>query len=178
MPVAEALINAPEFTVSELSSALKRTVEDAYGHVRVRGEISGFRGPHSSGHCYFALKDESAKIEAVIWKGVHGRMRFKPQEGLEVIATGKLTTYPGSSKYQIVIEQIEPAGAGALMALVNERRLRLEAEGLFAGERKQLLPFMPNVIGVVTSPTGAVIRDIRHRIADRFPVHLLVWPVR
>src|SRR5687767_1947832 len=122
MPAAEPLLNAPEFTVSELSSALKRTVEDAYGHVRVRGEISGFRGPHSSGHCYFALKDESAKIEAVIWKGVHGRMRFKPQEGLEVIATGKLTTYPGSSKYQIVIEALEPAGIGALMALMEERK--------------------------------------------------------
>ena len=114
MPVAENLINAPEFTVSELSSALKRTVEDAYGHVRVRGEISGFRGPHSSGHCYFALKDESAKIEAVIWKFAHARMRFKPQEGLEVIATGKLTTYPGSSKYQIVIEALEPAPRQAL----------------------------------------------------------------
>src|SRR5262249_28062215 len=111
---AEQLANAPEFTVSELSNALKRTVEDAYGHVRVRGEISGFRGPHSSGHCYFALKDESAKIEAVIWKFNHARMRFKPQEGLEVIATGKLTTYPGSSKYQIVIEALEPAGIGAL----------------------------------------------------------------
>ena len=125
MPAAENLINAPEFTVSELSSALKRTVEDAYGHVRVRGEISGFRGPHSSGHCYFALKDESAKIEAVIWKFAHARMRFKPQEGLEVIATGKLTTYPGSSKYQIVIEAIEPAGIGALMALMEERKRKL-----------------------------------------------------
>src|SRR6202008_248901 len=122
MTAAEALLNAPEFTVSELSSALKRTVEDAYGHVRVRGEISGFRGPHSSGHCYFALKDESAKIEAVIWKFAHARMRFKPQEGLEVIATGKLTTYPGSSKYQIVIEALEPAGVGALMALMEERK--------------------------------------------------------
>ena len=131
MTATEALINAPEFTVSELSSALKRTVEDAYGHVRVRGEISGFRGPHSSGHCYFALKDESAKIEAVIWKGTHSRMRFKPQEGLEVIATGKLTTYPGSSKYQIVIEAIEPAGIGALMALMEERKRKLSAEGLF-----------------------------------------------
>jgi exodeoxyribonuclease VII large subunit len=139
MTAAEALINAPEFTVSELSSALKRTVEDAYGHVRVRGEITGFRGPHSSGHCYFSLKDESAKIEAVIWKGVHGRMRFKPQEGLEVIATGKLTTYPGSSKYQIVIEAIEPAGIGALMALMEERKKKLAAEGLFDEARKQLL---------------------------------------
>ena len=178
MTAAEALINAPEFTVSELSSALRRTVEDAYGHVRVRGEISGFRGPHSSGHCYFALKDENAKIEAVIWKGVHNRMRFKPQEGLEVIATGKLTTYPGSSKYQIVIEAIEPAGIGALMALMEERKRKLGAEGLFDEARKQLLPWLPEVIGVVTSPTGAVIRDILHRLEDRFPRRVLVWPVR
>jgi exodeoxyribonuclease VII large subunit len=178
MPAAEALINAPEFTVSELSSALKRTVEDAYGHVRVRGEISGFRGAHSSGHCYFALKDESAKIEAVIWKGVHSRMRFKPQEGLEVIATGKLTTYPGSSKYQIVIEALEPAGVGALMALMEERKKKLGAEGLFDQARKQLLPWLPEVIGVVTSPTGAVIRDILHRLQDRFPRRVLVWPVK
>ena len=178
MAAAENLINSPEFTVSELSSALKRTVEDTYGHVRVRGEISGFRGPHSSGHCYFALKDESAKIEAVIWKGVHGRMRFKPQEGLEVIATGKLTTYPGSSKYQIVIEAIEPAGIGALMALMEERKRKLGAEGLFDEARKQLLPWLPEVIGVVTSPTGAVIRDILHRLEDRFPRRVLVWPVK
>src|SRR6202023_1404661 len=178
MTATEALINAPEFTVSELSSALKRTVEDAYGHVRVRGEISGFRGPHSSGHCYFALKDESAKIEAVIWKGVHSRMRFKPQEGLEVIATGKLTTYPGSSKYPIVIEAIEPAGIGALRALMEERKRKLGAEGLFDEARKQLLPWLPEVIGVVTSPTGAVIRDILHRLQDRFPRRVLVWPVR
>src|SRR5688572_5707197 len=178
MPAAEPLLNAPEFTVSELSSALKRTVEDAYGHVRVRGEISGFRGPHSSGHCYFALKDESAKIEAVIWKGVHSRMRFKPQEGLEIIATGKLTTYPGSSKYQIVIEAIEPAGIGALMALMEERKRKLAAEGLFDEARKQLLPWLPEVIGVVTSPTGAVIRDILHRLQDRFPRRVLVWPVK
>jgi len=174
----QLLPNSPEFTVSELSSALKRTVEDAYGHVRVRGEISGFRGPHSSGHCYFALKDQSAKIEAVIWKGVHGRMRFKPQEGLEVIATGKLTTYPGSSKYQIVIEALEPAGIGALMALMEERKKKLAAEGLFDEARKQQLPYLPEVIGVVTSPTGAVIRDILHRLEDRFPRHVLVWPVR
>lgn len=178
MPPAEALPNAPEFTVSELSSALKRTVEDQFGHVRVRGEITGFRGPHSSGHCYFALKDESAKIEAVIWKGVHGRMRFKPQEGLEVIATGKLTTYPNSSKYQIVIEALEPAGIGALMALMEERKKKLAAEGLFDAARKQLLPWLPEVIGVVTSPTGAVIRDILHRLEDRFPRRVLVWPVK
>jgi exodeoxyribonuclease VII large subunit len=144
----------------------------------VRGEISGFRGAHSSGHCYFALKDESAKIEAVIWKTTHLRMRFKPQEGLEVIATGRLTTYPGSSKYQIVIEAIEPAGIGALMALMEERKRKLAAEGLFDQARKQLLPWLPEVIGVVTSPTGAVIRDILHRLQDRFPRRVLVWPVR
>ena len=178
MPATEALINAPEFTVTELSSALRRTVEDAYGHVRVRGEITGFRGAHASGHCYFALKDDGAKIEAVIWKGVHYRMRFKPQEGLEVIATGKLTTYPGSSKYQIVIESLEPAGIGALMALMEERKKKLAAEGLFDEARKQLLPWLPEVIGVVTSPTGAVIRDILHRLEDRFPRRVLVWPVR
>jgi exodeoxyribonuclease VII large subunit len=178
MTAAESLINAPEFTVSELSSALRRTVEDAYGHVRVRGEISGFRGPHSSGHCYFALKDDGAKIEAVIWKSAHYRMRFKPQEGLEVIATGRLTTYPGSSKYQIVIEALEPAGIGALMALMEERKKKLAAEGLFDEARKQLLPWLPQVIGVVTSPTGAVIRDILHRLEDRFPRRVLVWPVK
>jgi exodeoxyribonuclease VII large subunit len=178
MTATEALINAPEFTVSELSTALRRTVEDAYGHVRVRGEISGFRGPHSSGHCYFALKDDGAKIEAVIWKSAHYRMRFKPQEGLEVIATGKLTTYPGSSKYQIVIEALEPAGVGALMALMEERKKKLAAEGLFDEARKQLLPYLPEVIGVVTSPTGAVIRDILHRLEDRFPRRVLLWPVK
>src|ERR1700755_584507 len=178
MPAAEPLLNAPEFTVSELSSALKRTVEDAYGHVRVRGEISGFRGPHSSGHCYFALKDESAKIEAVIWKFAHARMRFKPQEGLEGIATGKLTTYPNSSKYQIVIEALEPAGGGAWRPVMEERKKKLAAEGLFDPARKQLLPWLPEVIGIVTSPTGAVIRDILHRLADRFPRRVLVWPVK
>src|ERR1700742_3335626 len=178
MPAAEPLINAPEFTVSELSSALRRTVEDAYGHVRVRGEISGFRGPHSSGHCYFALKDENAKIDAVIWKSAHYRMRFKPQEGLEVIATGRLTTFPGKSSYQIVIEQLELAGIGALMALLEARRKKLAAEGLFDAARKRKAPFLPRVVGVVTSPTGAVIRDILHRLPDRFPVRFVVWPVR
>ncbi|KFB11097.1 exodeoxyribonuclease VII large subunit [Nitratireductor basaltis] len=170
--------NVAEYSVSEVSIALKRTVEEQFGHVRVRGEVSGYRGPHASGHCYFALKDERSRLEAVVWKGVFGKLKFKPQEGLEIVATGKLTTYPGSSKYQIVIESIEPAGAGALMALLEERKRKLAAEGLFADERKQLLPFMPKVIGVVTSPTGAVIRDIIHRIADRFPVHVVVWPVR
>src|SRR5205085_12457636 len=133
---------------------------------------------HSSGHCYFTLKDESARIEAVIWRTTHARMRFRPQEGLEVIATGKLTTYPGSSKYQIVIEALEPAGVGALMALMEARKRKLAAEGLFDEARKQLLPFLPTVIGVVTSPSGAVIRDILHRLADRFPRRVLLWPVK
>ncbi|MBH0238233.1 exodeoxyribonuclease VII large subunit [Methylobrevis albus] len=170
--------NAAEFTVSEISFALKRTVEDVFGFVRVRGEISGYRGPHSSGHAYFALKDDKARIEAVVWRPTMQRLRFRPEEGMEVIATGKLTTYPGSSKYQIVIDALEPAGVGALMALLEERKARLAAEGLFAPEAKRPLPYMPRVIGVVTSPTGAVIRDILHRIADRFPVRVLVWPVR
>ena len=170
--------NAPELSVSELSGALKRTIEDRFGYVRVRGEVSGWRGPHSSGHCYFSLKDASARIDAVIWKGSYGRMRTKPEEGLEVIATGKLTTFPGKSSYQIVVESIEPAGVGALMALLEERRRKLAAEGLFDAARKQLIPFLPEVIGVVTSPTGAVIRDILHRISDRFPRRVLVWPVR
>src|SRR5438132_6130553 len=175
--MAESRVNIPEWTVSELSAALKKTVEDSYGFVRVRGEITGYRGPHSSGHNYFALKDEGAKIDAVIWKGAYGRIRFKPEEGLEVIATGRLTTYPGRSTYQIVIESLEPAGVGALMALLEERKKKLAAEGLFDEARKQLLPFLPAVIGVVTSPTGAVIRDILHRLADRFPRHVLLWPV-
>ncbi len=170
--------NVAEYSVSEISGALKRTVEDTFGHVRVRGEISGYRGPHSSGHAYFALKDERSRLEAVVWRTTFSKLAFKPEEGLEVVVTGKLTTFPGSSKYQIVVEAMQPAGAGALMALLNERKLKLEAEGLFAAERKRPLPFMPRVVGVVTSPTGAVIRDIRHRIADRFPLHVLVWPVR
>lgn len=170
--------NVPELTVTELSGSIKRTVEGAFTHVRVRGEISGFRGPHSSGHAYFSIKDERARMDAVVWKGVYNRLKFKPEEGMEMIATGKVTTYPGSSKYQIVIEQLEPAGAGALMALLEERKQKLAAEGLFEEERKQLLPYMPKVIGVVTSPTGAVIRDILHRISDRFPVQVVIWPVR
>jgi len=153
-------------------------VEDQFGHVRVRGEISGYRGPHSSGHAYFSLKDDRARLDAVVWKGTFGRLKFRPEEGMEVIATGKLTTYPGKSNYQIVIDNLEPAGAGALMALLEERKRRLAAEGLFDAARKQLLPYMPRIIGVVTSPTGAVIRDIIHRIKDRFPLHVIVWPVR
>lgn len=174
----ESRSNATEYTVSEISGALKRTVEDAFGNVRVRGEISGYRGPHSSGHAYFALKDERARIDAVVWKTTMGRLKFRPEEGMEVIASGKLTTYPGKSNYQIVIENLEPAGAGALMALLEERKRRLQSEGLFDAARKRRLPYMPLVIGVVTSPTGSVIRDIIHRIKDRFPLHVLVWPVR
>ncbi|RUY13987.1 exodeoxyribonuclease VII large subunit [Mesorhizobium sp. M7A.F.Ca.US.005.03.2.1] len=175
---SESRTNAAEYTVSEISGALKRTVEDVFGNVRVRGEISGYRGPHSSGHAYFALKDDRARLDAVVWKGTMSRLKFRPEEGMEVIATGKLTTYPGKSNYQIVIDNLEPAGAGALMALLEERKRRLQAEGLFDTGRKRLLPFMPRVIGVVTSPTGSVIRDIIHRIKDRFPLHVLVWPVR
>jgi exodeoxyribonuclease VII large subunit len=173
-----ARLNVPEWTVSELSAALRKTVEDGFGYVRVRGEVSGYRGAHSSGHCYFALKDEGAKIEAVVWKSAFARMRIKPEEGLEVLVTGRLTTYPGQSKYQIVVETLEPAGLGALMALLEERKKRLAAEGLFDAARKQLLPFLPDVIGVITSPAGAVIRDILHRLEDRFSRHVIVWPVR
>jgi len=170
--------NAPEWSVSELSSALRRTVEDAYGHVRVRGEISGYRGPHSSGHAYFSLKDAGARLDAVVWKGTFARLRVRPEEGLEVVAIGRLTTYPGKSGYQIVIEALEFAGAGAIMAMLDERKRRLAAEGLFDPARKAPLPFLPSVIGIITSPTGAVIRDILHRLADRFPRRVLVWPVR
>ncbi|MBW9063153.1 exodeoxyribonuclease VII large subunit [Rhizobium herbae] len=170
--------NLTEYSVSELSGSIKRTVEQAFDQVRVRGEISGYRGPHSSGHAYFSLKDDKARIDAVIWKGTMSRLKFRPEEGMEVIATGKVTTFPGSSKYQIVIETLEPAGAGALMALIEERKRKLGAEGLFDQARKRPLPYMPRIIGVVTSPTGAVIRDILHRISDRFPVHVIVWPVR
>ncbi|MEX0852273.1 MAG: exodeoxyribonuclease VII large subunit, partial [Bauldia sp.] len=176
--MAETAANIAEYTVSELSNALKRTVEDAYGYVRVRGEISGFRGVHSSGHAYFTLKDEKARLEAVVWRTTLQRLKFKPIEGVEAVATGKLTTFAGQSKYQIVIEALEPAGVGALMALLEARRKALAAEGLFAEARKVPLPYLPRVIGVVTSPTGAVIRDILHRLGDRFPTRVIVWPVR
>ncbi len=174
----EQRANVPELTVSELSTALKRTVEETYSYVRVRGEISGYRGPHPSGHAYFALKDEGARIDAVIWKMTFARMRIRPEEGLEVVATGRLTTYPGRSTYQIIIESLAPAGIGALMALLEQRKRKLAAEGLFDEARKKPLPYLPAVIGVVTSPTGAVIRDILHRLGDRFLPHVVVWPVR
>jgi exodeoxyribonuclease VII large subunit len=168
--------NAPALSVSELSMALKRTVEDAFGFVRVRGEISGWKQA-GSGHCYLCLKDDKAVIDGVIWKGQAAALRFRPEDGIEVVATGRLTTYPGRSRYQIVIDRLELAGQGALMALLDKRRQALAAEGLFDAARKRPLPFLPRVIGVVTSPTGAVIRDILHRLADRCPCHVLVWPV-
>ncbi|WP_375630524.1 MULTISPECIES: exodeoxyribonuclease VII large subunit [unclassified Bartonella] len=170
--------NVAEFTVSEIAGALKRVVEEKFGYLRVRGEISGYRGTHASGHAYFALKDDKARLEAVIWRGVMEKLKFPPEEGMEVVAVGKLTTYPGSSKYQIVIEALEPTGVGALMTLLENRKKKFLEEGLFDEEKKKTLPYMPRILGVVTSPTGAVIRDIIHRISDRFPLHILVWPVR
>src|SRR5271168_2642476 len=175
--VNEPRLNLPELTVSELSMALKRTIEDSYGYVRVRGEL-GKVSYHGNGHVYFDLKDERACIAGVIWRSTATRIKLRLEAGLEVVITGRLTTYPGRSQYQIVVETLEPAGLGALMALLEERKQRLTAEGLFDEARKQLLPFLPAVIGVVTSPSGAVIRDILHRLADRFPRHVLVWPVR
>ena len=175
--MADEQTNLPEFTVSELSFALKRTVEDGFAWVRVRGEIGRVSRP-ASGHVYLSLKDDRAVLDGVIWKGMARTMTVEPEQGLEIIATGRMTTYPGQSKYQIVIERMEPAGVGALMALLEERRKKLAAEGLFDVERKQPLPALPRTIGVVTSPSGAVIRDILHRIGDRFPLHVLVWPTR
>jgi exodeoxyribonuclease VII large subunit len=168
--------NLTEWTVSELSAALKRSIEQGFSYVRVRGEISGFKR-HSSGHCYLALKDSDAVLDAVAWRQTAARLAIKPEDGMEVVCTGRLTTYPGRSKYQLVIDWMELAGVGALLKMLEERRKRLLAEGLFAEERKKKLPFLPRVIGVVTSPTGAVIRDILHRLDDRFPRHVLLWPV-
>lgn len=168
--------NVPEYSVSELSAGLRRTVEDAYAFVRVRGEISGFKR-HSSGHLYFALKDAEAVLDAVCWRGSAGKLALAPADGMEVIATGRLTTYPGRSKYQMVVERMEPAGQGALLKMLEDRKKRLMAEGLFDPARKRPIPFLPEVIGVVTSPTGAVIRDILHRLAERFPRRVLLWPV-
>ena len=175
-PASGSGSNLPEYTVSELSLALKRSIEDEFGQVRVRGEISGFKRP-GSGHWYFALKDAEAVLDAVCWRTTAIRLALKPEDGMEVVCSGRLTTYPGRSKYQLVVDTIDLAGKGALLRLLEERRLRLAAEGLFAAERKQLLPFLPEVIGIVTSPSGAVIRDILHRLADRFPRHVLIWPV-
>ncbi len=166
--------NAAPLSITELSQALKRTVEDRFGFVRLRGELSGVKRA-ASGHLYMSLKDEKSVLDAVMWRGQVGRLPFQPEDGIEVVASGKLTTYPGRSKYQIVVEQMEIAGEGALLALLEKNRKKFEAEGLFGNVRR--LPFAPKVIGVVTSPTGAVIRDILHRLEDRFPTHVVVWPV-
>ncbi|MCS7268217.1 MAG: exodeoxyribonuclease VII large subunit [Geminicoccaceae bacterium] len=166
----------PEFSVSELAFALKRVVETSFGLLRVRGELSGFKRANS-GHLYFALKDERAVLECVAWRSTLPRLTFEPEDGLEVVCTGRLTTYPGRSRYQLVVERMEPAGIGALMALLEERKRRLAAEGLFDPARKRKPPFLPEVIGVVTSPAGAVIRDILHRIAERCPTRVILWPV-
>lgn len=169
------MTNIPEFSVSEISLALKRTVETSFARVRVRGELSRVTIA-GSGHMYSSLKDENAVLDAIAWRSTVGRLSFKPEEGLEVICTGKLTTYPGRSNYQIVIDSMEPAGEGALLKLLEERKKKLAAEGLFDESAKKPLPFLPKTIGIVTSPTGAVIRDIIHRLTDRFPVHVIVWP--
>lgn len=168
--------NAHEFTVSEISGAVKRVIEGEFGHVRVRGEIGRVSRP-ASGHIYFDLKDDRSVIAAVSWKGQAAKLSVRPEEGMEVIATGRLTTFPGQSKYQLIVEDIAPAGMGALMLMLEKRRAALAAEGLFAEARKQALPYLPEVIGVVTSPSGAVIRDILHRLRDRFPRQVLIWPV-
>lgn len=168
--------NAPEFSVSELSGAIKRMIEGEFAHVRIKGEVGRVSRPRS-GHIYLDLKDDRAVITGVIWKGVAQRLVTQPEEGLEVVATGRLTTFPGQSKYQIVIEDIKPAGVGALMAMLEKRKAQLQSEGLFDASRKKPIPYLPEIIGVVTSPSGAVIRDILHRLRDRFPRKVLVWPV-
>jgi len=168
--------NAQPYTVSELAFALKRTIEDAYGYVRLRGELSKVTF-HGNGHIYLDLKDERASIAGVVWRGQAKSLAVRPETGLEVIVTGKVTTYPGRSQYQLIIETMEPAGVGALLAQLERLKAKLTAEGLFAAERKRALPAMPATIGVITSPTGAVIRDILHRIADRWPCRVIVWPV-
>ncbi|WP_417239552.1 exodeoxyribonuclease VII large subunit [Celeribacter halophilus] len=172
----KATSNAPEFSVSELSGAVKKLIEGEFGYVRVRAEVGRVSRPRS-GHLYFDLKDEKAVINAVSWKGQVARMEVQPEEGMEVIATGRMTTFPGGSRYQIIVDNVEPAGAGALMAMLEKRKKALAAEGLFDAARKKPLPWLPEVIGVVTSPSGAVIRDILHRLSDRFPRHVLIWPV-
>ncbi|MDG1768189.1 MAG: exodeoxyribonuclease VII large subunit [Yoonia sp.] len=168
--------NAPEFSVSEISGAVKKAIEGGFSHVRVRGEVGRVSRP-ASGHIYMDLKDDRSVLAGVIWKGRAQGLATRPEEGMEVIATGKLTTFPGQSKYQMIIEDVAPAGAGALMAMLEKRKAQLASEGLFDPERKKELPYLPEVIGVVTSPSGAVIRDILHRLQDRFPRKVLVWPV-
>lgn len=172
----EPVGNAPELSVSEISGAIKMTLEGEFGHVRVRGEV-GRVVLARTGHLYFDLKDDRSVLAAVSWKGQAARLSYQPEEGMEVIATGKITSYGPQSKYQLNVEDVVPAGAGALMAMLEKRKAALAAEGLFATERKKTIPYLPEIIGVVTSPTGAVIRDILHRLRDRFPRKVLVWPV-
>ncbi len=167
--------NVKEYSVSELSTGIKRVVEDNFSYVRVRGEL-GRVTRAGSGHVYLDMKDDRAVISAVVWKGNAAKLKMQPEQGMEMIATGRLTTFPGQSKYQLVIDRLEPAGVGALMALLEERKKKLAAEGLFDSVKKKALPFLPRTIGVVTSPSGAVIRDILHRLRDRFPSHVIVWP--
>jgi exodeoxyribonuclease VII large subunit len=168
--------NQPEYTVSELSGAVKRVIEGEFGLVRVRGEVGRVSRP-ASGHLYFDLKDDRSVIAAISWKGQAARMQVRPEEGMEIVATGRMTTFAGQSKYQLIVDDIAPAGAGALMAMLEKRRAALQAEGLFDPARKQVIPYLPSVIGVITSPSGAVIRDILHRLRDRFARHVLIWPV-
>ena len=168
--------NSPEYTVSELSGAVKRVIEGEFGLIRVRGEVGRVSRP-ASGHLYFDLKDDRNVIAAISWKGQVARMQVRPEEGMEVVATGRMTTFPGQSKYQLIVDDVAPAGVGALMAMLEKRRAALAAEGLFDAARKKAIPFLPGVIGVITSPSGAVIRDILHRLRDRFPRHVLIWPV-
>ncbi|WP_419903738.1 exodeoxyribonuclease VII large subunit [Kiloniella sp.] len=175
-PTAERGTNAPALSVSEISSSIKRELETRFDRVRVRGEISGLKRA-GSGHIYMSLKDDSAVLSVICWRGQASKLSVEPQDGLEVIVTGRITSYPGRSNYQIVIDSMEIAGEGALLKLLEERKRKLTSEGLFADDRKRLIPFLPEVIGVVTSPTGAVIRDIMHRLSDRFPRRVLVWPV-
>ena len=166
----------PIYSVSELSHLLKQLVENNFDRVQVRGEISGAK-LHTSGHLYFAIKDAGAVMDAVCWRGSLGRIAFAPQDGMEVICHGRLSTFPGRSKYQMIVERMEMAGEGALLKLLEERKRRLAAEGLFDVHRKKVLPFLPKSIGIITSPTGAVIQDMLHRLQDRFPCPVLLWPV-
>jgi len=172
----QKLSNVPEMSVSDLAHSLKRTLEETYSHIRVRGELSGLKLA-ASGHLYGDIKDVDANINIICWRGTLSKLSLRPEEGMDVVITGRVSSYAKSSRYQIIIESIELAGEGALLKLLEERRKKLAAEGLFNAERKQKLPFLPHVIGVITSPTGAVIQDIMHRLKDRFPRHVLLWPV-
>ena len=169
-------INEPEFSVSEISNAIKRLIEEEFSYVRIRGEIGRVSLPRS-GHVYLDLKDEKSVIAGVIWKGVADKLMTKPEEGMEVIARGRVTTFGGQSKYQIIIDDLRPAGVGALMAMLEKRKKQFQAEGIFNQEHKKPLPFLPEIIGVITSPSGAVIKDILHRLSDRFPRKVTLWPV-